>query len=648
MSNHKYILNPFAFPQETNLRFLLLIVVVFVLSISTRLPGLLAFRVLSNPLQSIEAFEDAVTEIQELGRVEIPVDEENPSSFLSHFVLILIEVIKDISITFMFALISLTIAAGIFLLHPVRIQRKQKLKVIPLDKQKYLRTNINELANIAGIKMPILYINNSDRANGQTYGLPGRPIMALQGGIRKLLVEFPAGFKAMILHELAHIYNQDIFRTYFSRSLLLPIILLSMAPIIITPMLLVIFQLIYFGGTEISPLYIVINIILLFQAISTFVIAIYILSSLLRSREIYADWRVKVWGWGNELIKHMQFLLSQGVKDKKRRLIKFHPTLEERLDRLKNPESLFRVSKELPLLVGVLLAFLTPSLISIIDELSFLFSSLVGVISSFLIYLGSLETENVIQIVIQFGVLQIGILFTFMTQGILIIGQVLPTFLMSLLVIGSVGMQVQREAILKISTNKGGFEEYIRLFGPAALVAIGYEIGALFGFMNQYSPFTILLAGELNSLFVFVLIIPWLGLLTISTWLSFVIIRFLSVRLLTKHIGHKPPQKLQRRIFFVTSVMLWINYFPVFVVRRGLLYQNIQSREIVEMVLSLSLNCFLLPLIFLLLIPVSKWFRDRKVQNCPNCAEKIKWLGDTFQNCKGCGMPLNTWVWFSG
>src|SRR3972149_184327 len=71
-------------------------------------------------------------------------------------------------------------------------------------------------------EVPSPKVEISDGLKGtdaQAYGTGGAYFLALDGGYRILRKTKPNLFKALIKHELAHIANHDIARSYFSDAL---------------------------------------------------------------------------------------------------------------------------------------------------------------------------------------------------------------------------------------------------------------------------------------------------------------------------------------------------------------------------------------------------------------------------------------------
>lgn len=115
--------------------------------------------------------------------------------------------------------------------------------------------------------------------SGLAFGRLGRYYVVLNGGLISLFHQSPERFKAIIRHELAHLQNKDIDKTYFSVALGIAFLLAGILPL-------------FFGIIIAANSFDLIYVLRLILSAGLFSVLVYItLASVLRSRETYADVR---------------------------------------------------------------------------------------------------------------------------------------------------------------------------------------------------------------------------------------------------------------------------------------------------------------------------------------------------------------------
>ncbi len=138
------------------------------------------------------------------------------------------------------------------------------------------------LCAVIGLTKPpqfLLRALNSS-TSGLAFGHLGKHYVVLNGGLVTLFYQDRKRFEAIMLHELAHLTNQDVDRTYFSLAVGLSFLLVTLIPLAVSNILGLI------SNFAVNFSYV------LWQ---TFSVTLYLpiiymtLASILRSREIYAD-----------------------------------------------------------------------------------------------------------------------------------------------------------------------------------------------------------------------------------------------------------------------------------------------------------------------------------------------------------------------
>lgn len=191
------------------------------------------------------------------------------------------------------ALLLLTAAATLFCVLPAWKGRSSR--VVPLeavDRRADLRPALEELAATVGLaRLPRFVVDPAAATAGAVvFGRPRRYTVCLHGGLVARRSADPGGFRAVVLHEFAHIRNSDVLSTYatvvlwrvFLAGVLLPYAALH-------AMVLGTSSQFWQGGL---PL------VIRDLVLAAFMVALVHLAraDVLRSREMYADLDAIAWG----------------------------------------------------------------------------------------------------------------------------------------------------------------------------------------------------------------------------------------------------------------------------------------------------------------------------------------------------------------
>ena len=276
--------NPFAFPSETTLRFVLL--VIFVICGSARLYG--EFRGHEDPAanQCVTEVWSALSKLNksapaDIGRDAGIVGREGLRLFAQCTALLRPAVVWQIG-----GICAVILVAALFYYaYPTWELRRRRLQPLSPSELPEITHEIRSLAETAQLpKPPILVWNPLATALPVVFGRHGRYYVALSGSfVTQHFYTDRDSFRAIMLHEFAHIRNGDIPKTYLTLSLLLGFLATTLAP----ALLLAIWNLAILRWLEAASL-------LINGMIWT---AVVILSGLavLRAREYYADVRASIW-----------------------------------------------------------------------------------------------------------------------------------------------------------------------------------------------------------------------------------------------------------------------------------------------------------------------------------------------------------------
>ncbi|MFI2292524.1 M48 family metalloprotease [Streptomyces niveus] len=190
---------------------------------------------------------------------------------------------------------ALAAALAVYWLIPV--WRMRRTKVVPLDVIDVhggLRPLLDELVTLTGLdRTPRFVVDPASRTTGAiAFGRPRRPVIRLDGGLVATADTERARFRAVVLHELAHLHNKDTGITYATVALWRVFLVL-----VLLPWAAVGTDILFFRGTA--------DIRGLFAPFNThaqvlgglLVLAVYLSRlEIVRHREIYADLMAARWG----------------------------------------------------------------------------------------------------------------------------------------------------------------------------------------------------------------------------------------------------------------------------------------------------------------------------------------------------------------
>ena len=427
----------------------------------------------------------------------------------------------------------LSLAVVLYLAHPARIRRKGRL--IPLDAQKdaLLISEVARLSQLAQVSpAPRVLVRKSDSTNGQAFGLPGRYTVRLDSGLRIAVRRAPQIFRAVVLHELAHLANGDIGRTYFGQALWLATAILAIAPFIIALLLYV----------HNPPALLLILTPLLGGVGIVFLIRI----SLLRVRETYADWRAAHWGAAVALRSILEQTASkEQLRTWRQRLstrLKLHPTAADRLVHVVEPARFFRLTNDVPFFVGWLMTV-------IIFGASLLYLRIAPQINAAVV-----EAIAFVQHV-PFD-LESGFDWPLTLARLLVqaakAANVLPIVFLGYWVMDSLGLQVLRETTAQVARGEHHVRHYLRLLLPAVWTALGLYVGLL--------TLPLVLSNFAQADLWVAPLLP-LAMTGVLIWISLCGLRYWGRLLLGSHTGARPPIWKRRILTMIFSTLLSVVLF---------------------------------------------------------------------------------------
>jgi|GEM_PF-1762373 len=541
---------------------------------------------------------------------------------------------------------TIILAVILYFIHPQRIIRRQQLQPFDPMKDAAFSQAIAQLSTVTELpKLPTIMLHQTKHVGGQVFGLRDRYILRLNNGLRLALRKAPATFRAIVLHELAHIANRDVGRTYFSQALWTATIWLTIAPLL----LVLSYELIgsrlplllddSFTAADLQKLLWVSLpdfLFLLFQCGLGLLFVAAIRASLLRAREIYADWRVATWESEQPLIN----ILKRGAssqplgfdwKDRLRRGLRLHPTPTERINFLQEPHRLFIMAYDIPLFVGWLTSTIIfgagPLYFSLMSSLSQSGDAFVLILDSYMQSTSSELIANLMPIV------------ALLTLLLVIIMIIVPFMLMAYLALQPVGIQVLHAMLRDLFLKQRGFDPYARLLLASILLAVGLYLGILTSSYARplWSVDSILLV-TVRGIVLFALLL----------WLCMAGLRYFGGRILGFHTGKQAPVWKWRILFIMFSVVLGGLFMLFMIVQYRLLAetsQNSDAMQVAEMESVLWIMFFAVALVVFLIswawVKLWHWLRPAR---CPQCNMRAEHTSAIGQVCHSCGAELTPWL----
>lgn len=509
------------------------------------------------------------------------------------------------------------------------IHAKRLLYPQPEQEEELIEVVESLAARTSVYPAPTIMIGPIDSEDGQVFNIHNRMILRMGMKLKLMLAkrEYKKFFYAITLHELAHIFNNDVKTACFvnamwkaflimASGLSALLLLLTYTPRLISNSVWLIFwPIILLPGVLIA----LVKLGVIFAAFQ------FIWRSTLRSREIYADLRAASWG----AYVSLAHLLSR-TNDKKenwwKRSWSFHPKASERLLYLNDTGRNFQYQPGMIAIVGFLVGVILSGHSSIMSQ------------SAGIYPIADTSIEKIVG-----GATFASSLFFF---SILLI-------LLSWMLAISVGAQIQRRAVLDSITHKSGATSYFELFPLAAIYQIAFELGVFIMPYNslQVDPFDFFAgifrpeyAISASSVLPFLLLPFWM---LFSIWVLFiwlVLIRFFSKHYIGTVSGRVAPTGRIHMTITIATFLLPILYMPLVLSRNWLLNQNQQY-------LALTFISMLFIFLLLAIIGLIGLFRictkDSGPDGCPSCKQYSKNVY-TSPFCPYCQKPLCEWFFFTG
>lgn len=318
-------LNPFAFPSDTDFRFVLLIVSVLGV-------GLLIYSMLYNAVpanwerhraveercrqESERAFPgqtlaDTFGRTGTYARCMAPADRRRAAWMIGGLAVLL------------------GIAAAIYWTYPDRKIKRDRLEAISAEDAAEVVACLDELRREAGLTRAPAFLWNplNLTSSGVAFGRLGRYHVALTGGLVAQFGADPDAFRAVVRHELAHLRNADVDKTYFAVAVWQAFLVAALLPVAITLL-------------DNPPR----EILAVGWRLAALAALVYLTrNAVLRAREFYADVRASVWDGPSGALRRVLDALPRPKDGGPEALLRVHPDPGERRRAVDDPGRLFRL-----------------------------------------------------------------------------------------------------------------------------------------------------------------------------------------------------------------------------------------------------------------------------------------------------------------
>ncbi len=647
-------LDPFVLPAETKGRFRMLVAaaLVFAWSLSAW------FVHVPNLYTQVSRVEPEVQEALDKLRNGAPITREDvevvgESASAKRFMRVILSQAARIVLSFVFLAAFGLGTWALYSLHPVLLRRRHKTH--PLTAPNAVE-EIRRLAALAGLSSDLrLERKTGGLIDGVAFGRRGREVLAVAGSPQILERPWNDFTRAVALHEMGHVVNDDVRGRELTRAMwvvlpslvVLAVVVLGVVSLAHGEVRFPVFQPTAPAseGTDDSASLVTAGL----KTAVTFLVIWWIWAGLIRAREHYADYRVATWGFKAPL------LLLLGLREahqrwwQRLRLWKLwsgryqdspwwrqgrslwesygwrrHPSKAARIRALREPAALFRVSPDLAFLTGLLLAFLGAQLTPLSTDLTFL-ATLFATPLYFLV-----------------GPLAL-LVFVGIALGVMLA--------VTWLVTGALGVQVQREAVADLATRPHHEWDYLGLGKTALFLAVGLEVGL---FVSPFGFFTT----ARSPLWVAGWLVALAGL--VGIWLLY--LRAATRLLLGSQTGPSLPKWSRRWLTGSATVLLTALLWPALAFRLTievggkdsllsvLTPVNSNPSEIFAYIFAMtSLVLFFCGLVLYILLlslcvlgAAIRLYRQRAF--CTKCGEATAAKLVVGRRCAGCGAALAEWL----
>lgn len=345
-------LNPFAFPSDTDFRLLLLIAAIVA-------SGLFIYNwvyfALPQTRADLPAYRQCQAHAVANGGSDATKVEQSFDSCRAP--------IEQRKAAWMLGGVALILVAGfaIYAVTPVVMLRRRRLVPLSIQDVPDIIPVIEDLSRQAGLRSPPVFVWNplNGAPVGIAFGRVGRHYVAVTGGLVTRFYSDRAAFDAVVLHELGHLRNGDVDKTYLALSLWQAFVLLGLVPL---------------SGTLISAPSVADAAqegwILAWRIVALTALVYLVRNAVLRSRETYADLRAAQSEGSTQTMDRVLGATHEETRSglgRWRDTFALHPSRAARRQALRDTRPLFRVGVGEAIATGLAAGIAYPIVVSLIE-----------------------------------------------------------------------------------------------------------------------------------------------------------------------------------------------------------------------------------------------------------------------------------------
>lgn len=353
-------LNPFVFPSDTDFRFVLLILVV--VGASLFIYSAIYFSIPANQKFYLDTSAGCRDIINKAKPLLLPTGED----LATYWEKLLAEQVAvaqcvapaeraNAGWSIGGAAMLLVVAGVIFYLLPALKIRRSSLTLLSARDAPDVVAYLEHLCREAGFARPPNFMWNPLNSSGSAlaFGRPGQYYVALNGGLVTQFYTDQPAFRAVVLHELAHLRNSDVSKTYFAVAIWQAFVLVGLIPFA-------------FSLLNNSLDYVL---SVSWRVLALTVIVFLMRNAVLRAREVYADVRASVWDGRKGALRRMVQALPVLQATHWPSVMQLHPEPEQRCQALDDTTQLFRMGFWVAFGTGLIAMIAVPNVITLLNSL---------------------------------------------------------------------------------------------------------------------------------------------------------------------------------------------------------------------------------------------------------------------------------------
>jgi Zn-dependent protease with chaperone function len=231
--------------------------------------------------------------------------------------------------------------------------KRGNLVPLPMEDVPEVGTYLQELSAEAELRKPPTFLWNplNQAPSGVAFGRLGRYYVALTGGLVRTFYTDRERFRGIMLHELAHLRNGDVDKTYLSVAVTLAFVVAAVTP----------FALVLARADSDTALQLLWRVAVLIGLVA------FSFCAVLRSRETYADVRASSWGASANGLRQVLKELPSAHAGGWQRWLRLHPEPRDRIAHLESTDSLFGLQFWEAFAAGLAVAIAAPNVQNLIQ-----------------------------------------------------------------------------------------------------------------------------------------------------------------------------------------------------------------------------------------------------------------------------------------